>query len=372
MFNKDFLSLLKKSAFVLFICAGLVSLFSCSNLKIDDSADEIRNEKYTDFIQQAEVYLLENNFHGSVLIGKKNQVIYAAGFGSSDSKNINAANNTIHTVYEIGSVTKQMTAAAVMQLVEVQKLAVDCKISEFFPNYSHGDEITVEMLLNMRSGLTDYINSADEFFPRKICNQIERNQISNKPVDENIVLKYFYDAPLLAKPDSTYFYCNTNYYLLACIVEKVSGMTFNDYMQQNIFAPCNMYSANLNFQNTSSKGYDYKGRYYSIPQALSKGCGDVNASVLDVFKWNCNFYQSKIVSRKSFKQMTASQSYGYGVYCSKDAFFHAGNTNVFNSYNAYYPKDGLSVIVLANEPVSKSSTTITGRNLYKIYKNSNK
>lgn len=360
----------KKWIFVFFAAISMTFL-SCGAKKEDPISDSILNPKYSELIQQVQAYLAESNFQGSVLIGKKNQIIYAEGFGASDNKNPAAGVNTIHTTYEIGSVTKQMTAAAIMQLVEDEKLSLNCTLSEFFPEYSHG-EITIEMLLNMRSGLTDYINSGDEFFPRKVYNQLERNQLANKPVDENIVLKHFYDAPLLAKPNSTFFYCNTNYYLLACILEQISDKPYSEYMAEKIFTPCKMVSTNLQFQNTTSKGYDFKGRYYSIPQALSKGCGDVNSNVLDVFKWNCNFYQGNIVSKKSFKRMTNSNSYGYGIYCSPDSYFHAGNTNVFNAYNVYYPKEKLSIIVLSNNPVNKVSTTIIGRNLFKIYKISNK
>ena len=67
-----------------------------------------------------------------------------------------------------------------------------------------------------------------------------------------------------------------------------------------------------------------------------------------------------------------NSGYGYGIYCSPDSYFHAGNTNVFNSYLAYYPKEKLSVIVLVNAPVSKISSTIYARNIYKIFKNFNK
>lgn len=358
---------------IFIILCGCFALFFISCGSKDESyPDEIINPKFLDFAESAEKYLLEKDFHGAVLVGRKGTVIYAAGFGLSDSKNSASSKITINSTFEIGSITKQMTAAAIMQLAEENKLNVQDKLSKYFPDYVHGDEITIEMLLNMRSGLTDYINSGDDYFPRKVYNQIERSQYANKPIDENLVLKYFNSAPLVAPPNSTYFYCNTNYYLLACIIEKITEQSFNDYMNTHILDSCKMSFSNLDFQSTSTKGYDNKGHYYSIPAAFSKGCGDVNASVIDLFKWNTKFYEGKIVSAKSFKQMTNSSSYGYGIYCSKDAYFHAGNTNVFNSYDAYYPKEKLSVIVLMNEPVNKASATIFARNLYKIFKNFNK
>ena len=99
--------------------------------------------------------------------------------------------NSISTTYEIGSITKQITAAAIMKLVEQGKLNLEDKLSLFYPDYKHGEEINIKMLLNMRSGLTDYINTGDDFFPRKVFNQIEKAQIANRALDDGIVLKYF-------------------------------------------------------------------------------------------------------------------------------------------------------------------------------------
>ncbi len=188
-----------------------------------------------------------------------------------------------------------------------------------------------------------------------------------KPVDENLVLTYLNDAPLLAEPDSTYFYCNTNYYLLARIIEKVSGMAYRDYIQKNIFNRCGMRNSNLEFQNTDTKGYDYKGRYYSIPAALSLGCGDVNSNVTDLFKWNVLFTSGKVIKKKTFKKMIDSDSYGYGVYRHEGSIFHAGVTNVFNSYDGYYFDEKLSIIVLSNCPSAKLNTTAVARNIYKLW-----
>ena len=122
-------------------------------------------------------------------------------------------------------------------------------------------------------------------------------------MDENLVLTYLNDAPLLAEPDSTYFYCNTNYYLLARIIEQVSGISYYEYIQKNILDRCGMSNSNLEFQKTDTRGYDYKDRYYSIPASLALGCGDMNSTVTDLFKWNVLFTSGKVVKKKTFKKM---------------------------------------------------------------------
>ena len=352
----------------------LLTFTSCSSIKKRTwNEAEIINAKYKGFTEAADAYLNDSEFQGAVLIGRGDKIVFAKGYGFCDEK-AEARDQVpigINTTFEAGSITKQMTAAAVMQLVQAGKLATSDKISKFFPDFEAGDKITIEMLLNMRSGLTDHINSADDFFPKNIYRRIELKQMECKPVDEGIVLEYLNSAPLLAEPDSTYFYCNTNYYLLAQIIEQISGISYYDYMQKNIFNRCGMRHSNLEFQNTDAKGYDYKNRYYSIPAALAMGCGDVNSNVTDLFKWNVLFTGGKVVKKKTFKKMIDSDSYGYGVYCHEGSIFHAGVTNVFNSYDGYYFDGKVSVIVLSNCPMTKINTTSVARNIYKIWTEQN-
>ncbi len=369
---------MKKSAFHFFFFMTsffILNLSSCSSVKKRTWNDEvIVDKKYHEFAERADEYLCETGFQGAVLVGRGKKIAFAKGYGVCDEKA--AAPDQfpigINTTFEAGSISKQMTAAAVMQLAQAGKLAVDDKVSKYFPDFEAGDKITIEMLLNMRSGLTDHINSADDFFPKNVYRRIELKQMACEPVEENLVLDYLNEAPLLAEPDSTYFYCNTNYFLLARIVEQVSGMSFSDYMQKNIFDRCGMARTNLEFQKTDTRGYDYKGRYYSIPASFALGCGDVNSSVTDLFKWNVLFTSGKIVKKKTFKKMIDSESYGYGVYCHEGSIFHTGVTNVFNSYDGFYFDDKLSIIVLSNCPAAKVNTTTVARNLQKMWANEGK
>ena len=163
--------------FFFFMTSFFILIFtSCSSVKKRTWKDEvIIDKKYRDFAERADSYLSEAGFQGAVLVGRGDKVVFAKGYGFCDEKA--AAPELvpigINSTFEAGSITKQMTAAAVMQLVEKKKLAVDDKVSKFFPDFEAGDKITIEMLLNMRSGLTDHINSADEFFPKNIYRHIE-------------------------------------------------------------------------------------------------------------------------------------------------------------------------------------------------------
>ena len=356
--------------FFFFMTSFFIFLSSCSSIKKRSWNDEvIIDKKYRDFAESADGYLKDAGFQGAVLVGRGKKIVFAKGYGVCDEKAAAPEQLPIgiNSTFEAGSISKQMTAAAAMQLVQAGKFATSDTLSKFFPDFEAGEKITIEMLLNMRSGLTDHINSAEDFFPKNIYRRIEVKQMACEPVEENLVLEYLNSAPLLAEPDSTYFYCNTNYFLLARIIEQVSGMAFSDYMQKNIFDRCGMSRTNLEFQKTDTRGYDYKGRYYSIPSSLAVGCGDVNSSVTDLFKWNVLFTSGKVVKKKTFKKMIDSESYGYGVYCHEGSIFHTGVTNVFNSYDGFYFDDKLSIIVLSNCPAAKVNTTTVARKLQKMW-----
>ena len=352
----------------LFLLASVFLLFSCSSFKDKTWEDDfIINEDSKEFSNKVDEYLTELNFNGCVLVGQNKKIIFAKGYGLCDVNDKASQKITIHTVFETGSLTKLATACCVMQLAQKRKISVKDNLLEYFPDYKKSSDITVDLLLRMRSGLTDCINTPDDYFSPAVYKDVLKKQYANQPVKENLVLECFYDAPMLTTPDSTYFYCNTNYYLLAKIVEDVSGEPFNNYLKRNVFDIAGMRNTNTDFQRTDSRGYDYAGRYYSIPSELAFGCGSVNSTVLDLFKFNTAFVDGKIVKKKTVKKMTDFDSYGYGVYCRDNVIFHSGATNVFNSYNSYDFKQKLSIIVLINEPVSKTNATIVAGNIKKYW-----
>ena len=349
------------------VFAGMVLFLqtACSSKDMFD-CDQIVNPSYQNEINLIEEYLEENKFEGAVLVAKNKDIILAKGYGLCDRKNPESNDIEINTTFEIGSITKQMTAAAIMQLAEKKKLDVQDKISLYFPDYEYGDDITIEMLLDMHSGLTECLNAPYEFFPTKIATKIENATVRNEPVEEEIILKYLNDAPLFIEPGSEYFYCNTNYYLLAKIIEQVSGLSFKDYMQKNIFTPCDMRNTNIEFQKTDTRGYDWKNRYYSIPDGFATGYGDVNSSVVDLYKWTDRLVRGKVVSKKSFKKMIDTESYGYGLNVQNGEIFHGGATNVFNSFSTYHPETKVSIIILINRPQNEKYAAAFARGIYKL------
>lgn len=355
---------MKRLGKIIFVSLVLLCISGCA--KEDYSANQISNSKFEKQSQIIDTYLNESHFQGAVLIAKSSEIMYAQGFGPCDKRKSDINPITINSVFEVGSITKQMTAAAIMQLREKKLLSLEEPISTYFPNYQYGNDITIKMLLTMRSGIVDYINATDDFFPKNICKQIDKKMYANKKLEDGLVLKYLNNVPLMFKPGSTYFYSNTNYYLLAKIIEQVSGQSYEEYLQKNIFEPLQMKNTNAVFGGTDTRGYDWKGRSYFMPKELAFGCGDINSTVIDLYKWNVGFINGKVVSKKSYKEMINTQSYGYGINNQHGEIFHSGVTETFNSYNCYYPKSKYSIVILINKPVSEINASVISREIYKI------
>ena len=274
----------------------------------------------------------------------------------------------MNTTFEIGSMTKQFTAVAILQLQEQGKLSVNDTIDKYFEGFEKGKKITVQSLLRMRSGLSDYINEPTVFFPADAAEEYNTKDSKEQDIDRDFVEKYLNDAPLRDEPGSQFYYCNTNYYLLGKIIEKVSGMTYEDYISEKIFIPCEMTKSNTDFKGTEAIGYDAAGNSKSLTHNVAMGCGDINSNIIDVFKWDQSLLNHKIISEKSFIEMTTGDSpYCYGVFADDLSILHGGSTYVFNSYNIIYLKDKMTITVLVNEPIESTSSTAIAGNIRKFF-----
>ncbi len=195
-----------------------------------------------DNYMQAELKVKEYN--GAVLIVKKGKPIYQKAFGLADREwNIL---NTVNTKFRIGSITKQFTAACILQLAERGKLNLDDKLSKYIKDYPKGDSVTIHMLLNHTSGIKNYTDIG-AFWPKAIL-----------PLSLDSMMAIFKNEPYDFSPGTQWNYSNSGYFLLGVIVEKVSGKMFSDYLLENVIQ-----KAGLN--NTSMDHLD------SILQMRAKG-----------------------------------------------------------------------------------------------------
>lgn len=328
------------------------------------------NPEYADFLDNVNNYYEKCGFNGCVLVAQGDEIILAKGYGKSDLKNDDSEPITIHSTFEAGSITKQFTAAAILLLEEEGKLSTDDKLSKYYKDYQYGDIITIDMLLHMRSGLADHIDDPFGFYPEEVAEEVWNAELEGKTLPKDITISYFEDVPLQFKPNERFIYCNLNYRLLADIVEKVSGQDFDDYIQDNIFDVVGMQESNLNFQETSTVGYDAAGLYYSIPKATALGAGDLNTTVLDLYLWDQSLLNDCVLSEEQTNKLVKPDGeYACGVFVSRDTILHGGSTDVFNAYNIIYRNDGMIIVVLINKPISESSSTAIANSTRKIWIN---
>lgn len=249
-----------------------------------------------------------NDFSGTVLVSKNDSIVFKKAYGFADYEW--KVNNTIDSKFSLASVSKQFTAVAILQLAESKKLSLEDPLSKYFNDFPKGDKITLKMMLSHNSGLQmDY----DELY------------LSKTDLNKDSVYTYLAKKPLLFEPGTSTAYSNIGYYLLAQIIEKVTGQSYSAYLKQNLFDKAKMYnsgvSANDAIVDKMTQLYYFndnklvKNPY--INWNFNLGHDGVYSTVEDLNLWNKVLFDSQtLLSEESKKKMFTSyndQNYGYGV-----------------------------------------------------------
>jgi CubicO group peptidase (beta-lactamase class C family) len=295
----------------------------------------------------------------SVGIARAGEIVLARGYGLSDVENRVAA--TENTVYRIGSVTKQFTAAAILLLVEDGKLSLDDDLSSLLPDYpTHGETITVNRLLNHTNGIKGY-TEMPEFWKR-----------GREDLGHEDMMKLFGEAPLEFSPGERWQYSNSAYYLLGVIIEERSGKSYTDFLEERIFEPLGLeqswYLDNAPIVPNRASGYEVRNGEVVNDDPLSMrlpySAGSLGSSVVDLLAWQRALRDGRVVSDESYRRMiTPGQSndgktltYGYGLSVSsfhgRAKIGHGGGINGFRSQISWYldddPASDIAVVVLCN------------------------
>lgn len=291
----------------------------------------------------------------SVALVRGTDVLLARGYGFADLENRVPA--TEHTVYRIGSITKQFTAAAILQLAEQRKLRLEDDIGRYLPGYdTHGHTISIRELLNHTSGIRDFTELA-AFQAR------ERLDISAESL-----LAIFEHEPLDFPPGTGFHYNNSAFYLLGLIIQKVSGQAYGEYLREHVLLPLGLresYSCDDSpviprraHGYRVNKGKLENAAYLSMLPPLAGG--KLCSTVLDLATWTRALAEGRLISRASYVQMTTPGrlrdgrvlGYGYGLFLSILAghpeIVHGGEINGFSAHKSFYPNDSLTVVVLTN------------------------
>lgn len=297
-------------------------------------------------------------FSGTILVAEKGENILDQGYGFADQEW--DIPNTPQTKFAIGSMTKAFTAMAIMILQERGRLNVQDSICKYLSNCPKTWEpITLHHLLTHTSGIFNY-SELDIWEKDKvnICREYQPDE----------VIAFFRDLPLDFEPGSSWKYSNSGYFLLGVVIEKVSGESYEGFIQQNILQPLEMSESGYDRLDMIVKhrasGYMWKDR------AVNADCWDVSlkyaggglySTVGDLYKWDQALYTNQLVSKdalnKIFTSYVSSQparagTYGYGWFLSghseHQVIEHSGAVFGFSSHIARYPENQVTIIVLSN------------------------
>ena len=348
------------------VSIGILFIFlanACNHkLKAEDAGifipanSAIIAEQIDSLVQGYDYY---KRFSGTVLVAHKDQVLYAKSFGHADAERGVLNENT--SVYGIGSFTKQFTAAAILKLVEDQKIALNDNLSDFFPGLGDAaDKVTVHHLLSMSSGIHQDFSRSKTYDVSKIIFPEET------PIEIEELVYYFDELTLDFNPGNKFDYGNINYILLAAIIEKVSGKTYDQYMHETFWLPLQMHSTSFGLFNadTSRVSNPYLGlpNTHDVPplwhDSWTVGAGGVFSSAPDLHQWMLAL-KNETVLRKDLNEKLFEKHakagrdyYGYGWEITtrngNTYITHPGGTLGYVSEAGFYPEHDLYVIVLSN------------------------
>ncbi|HEY0055653.1 MAG TPA: serine hydrolase domain-containing protein [Pedobacter sp.] len=279
----------------IFMATGmLLSVFRVSAQGKNKQIDSLMN-----------VFHAAGKFHGSILVAREGNLIYRKGLGNADIEKSIA--NTAETRFYIASVSKSFTALLTMQLVEKGKIKTTSALEEFLPGLKDGTvgKVTVHQLLSHTSGIPDFVD------PSTVS---EKEMTGAWFVDQLNKIKTDF------APGTGFKYANSTYVLLAHIIEKVTGRSYEKNLKSNILNKCGMSQSGSVADGKQlrgiAKGYVKNGNVlveaFSKP-GVFKGAGSIYSTVEDLFKFDQALYTEQLISSKYKEMIFSSQgAYGYG------------------------------------------------------------
>lgn len=301
------------------------------------------------------LYYGKGEFNGVAFISIKNKPEYHKSFGY---KNVNKKEKfTGEEIFQIGSVTKQFTAAVILKLQEEGKLSVNDKLTKYFPQYPAWDSITIHHLLNHTSGLFNYTNIS-KFMQEEVASSKTREEL----------IKLFSHRSLQFSPGTKYAYSNSGYLLLGYIIEDITGLSYDKAVRKYIFESIGMNNSGFDFTNLSSNlkttGYSLiKGDSAIVSpvvdSTVSGAAGNIFSNVKDLNNWIQSLCKEKIINKESLEKMFSPGlgNYGYGIVSDsiygKHRVSHGGGIHGFNSNLEYFPGTETSIVLLSNVNTGK-------------------
>ncbi|CAN5694162.1 hypothetical protein BH10BAC2_BH10BAC2_04660 [soil metagenome] len=295
-------------------------------------------------------YAKLNKFNGTALVAKGGTILLNKGYGyrNAGEKILNSE----QSIFQLGSITKQFTAAVILKLQAENKLSVSDKLIKFFPDYPKGDSITIEQLLTHTSGIYSYTNDAG-FMSTEIA----------KPHSREQMMALFKDKPLDFSPGSGWNYSNSGYSLLGYIIEAVTKMPYEQAVRKYIFTPLHMTHSGFDFTNLKSTdkttGYFVLDDKSAAPapivdSTVAYSAGSIYSTTGDLYLWHKALLQNSILSKTQQEKAytPVKNNYGYGWVIdsieAKQRVGHGGGIHGFVTNESRVPDDDIDIVLLSN------------------------
>jgi CubicO group peptidase (beta-lactamase class C family) len=368
---------MNRRSLALGILASLFCMASCNNIpghffssksSVEKRNDSIANLFNPQIAAQKAVKLdtffkaLQKNtgFNGTVLVAQYGKIIYKRAFGIAN--NFTKDQLSTRTPFQLASVSKQFTAVSILQLMEQGKLKLDDRVEQHIPGFPYDSSITIRSLLTHKSGLANYAYCLDKYYDKKA------------PLTNAKVVELFKKIKpgIDYHPNRQFHYNNTNYILLAYIVERISGKGFREYLKENIFIPAGMTEsfvydpAHPELLKKSATGYQPKRSGLAVVgfDHLDGVTGDkgIYSTVEDMFLWDQALNSETVIKLSSLAEAFTPQhtkpkvlttNYGLGwrlkqLENGEWITYHTGWRHGFKNYYLHNQKDNSAIIILGN------------------------
>ena len=318
----------------------ILALFLCAAAVAQDTAR---------MDQMVQPYVSSKQFMGSVLVARNGEVLFSKAYGFANLEwNIP---NTPDTKFRLGSITKQFTAASILLLEERGKLKVEDPVKKYLPDAPAAwDKITIFHLLTHTSGIPNFTSFPEYHSMEPFATPVEK------------IVEHFRDKPLDFQPGEKWSYSNSGYLLLGHLIERITGGTYEKFVQDNIFTPLGMkdsgYDSNSAVIPRRASGYTHdSGGFHNagfIHMSIPHAAGALYSTTQDLLRWEQGLFGGKLLSAASLQKMTTpfKMDYAFGLAVQtangRKTIAHGGGIEGFNTYIAYEPADKLEIVVLAN------------------------
>jgi len=308
-------------------------------------------------IDKVDQMLKDTGFNGSVLIAYRSKILWSKGYGFADFEL--DVPLLPQSRLRIASITKTFTAVAIMQLIEKKVLKLEDTINMFIPNYPKGNQITIFHLLTHSSGISNFKLDSDFY------------EVLHAEVYSEKLMDLFKDKPLQFEPGTAFAYSVSGYFLLGCIIEKTTGMSYDKYLEDHIFKPLHMINSGFDFCQPIIKG---RAKNYEMHESIIRNSdffdmriagagGGLYSTAEDLYLFQMGLLNHKILTKESYNTMNTNQirindvtHYGFGMFLAEAEIYgkirhknyHTGGGPGVRSILVYYLEDQLLCIMISN------------------------